>query len=370
MITRLRIQNFKAFRDEELNFSSLNLFTGLNGMGKSTFIQALLLLRQSDSHFIPDLVGLRLVGDIIDIGKGKDAYCIHPDGDFIGFELDYDYEKYLKVSYKFVAESDVQPFIKNNNNFNKAGNYPLFNNKFKYLKAERIGPEHTYKPNLAAVQVEGFLGYKGENAPLYLALKKLDPIYLESVKHPKAKSNTLLAHLDAWFNEITPGTHIISTYNSEYNIVKVSYQFDEGDDVTQEFSPVNVGFGFTYTFPVLLSILSAQKGDLLIIENPESHLHPQGQAKLGELLAKTANDGVQIIVESHSDHLFNGIRVAVKNGSIKTTDVSINYFERDVNAKEHITKISQPILESDGRISSKPKGFFDEYSKQLDFLLQ
>lgn len=371
MISRIRIRNFKAFKEAEINLSSLNLFTGMNGMGKSSFIQSLLLLRQSDANFIPEIRGLQLKGEMIDIGKGKDAHSIHADSDVISFEVDYEGEPIVNVSFNFLAESDVLPYDKANaSNLISGGNYSLFNNNFKYLKAERIAPHHTYKANLAAVQQSGFLGYRGENAPLFIALNKLEPIKLEGVNHKNAKANNLISNIDAWFNEITPGTHIISTYFNELDIVKLGYQFENGEDVTPVFSPVNVGFGFTYTLPVITAILSAKKGDLIIIENPESHLHPQGQAKLGELIARAANDGVQLIIESHSDHLFNGIRVAIKNGIVKTDDVSVFYFIRDEKSGEHITTIEQPVIESTGRISHKPKGFNDEYSKQLDELIK
>lgn len=374
MITRIAINNFKAFREAEINVNRLNLFTGLNGMGKSTFIQSLLLLRQSDAHLIPEIKGLILKGGdegIIDLGKGKDVYNINADSDYLKFEIDIDNKLFLDVSYDFEAESDVLPLSKDRDNYyNNPGNPSIFNNRFVYLKAERIGPEHNYKANLSAVKQRRFLGYRGENVPLFIALNKFDPVNLPSVQHENAKANNLIAHLDAWLNDITPGSHVISTYYTDLDIVRIGYQFDTGKDVTPEFSPVNVGFGFTYTLPVLTAILSAEKGDLLIIENPESHLHPQGQAKMGELLAKAANDGVQIIIESHSDHLFNGIRIAVKNKAINKDDVSVFYFERDVNSNEHITKISEPVIENDGRISHKPKGFFDEYSKQLDSLIR
>ncbi|MCK9411710.1 MAG: DUF3696 domain-containing protein [Prolixibacteraceae bacterium] len=369
MITRIRIQNFKAFKEAEINLTNLNLFTGMNGMGKSTFIQSLLLLRQSDANFIPELKGLQLKGNLIDIGKGKDAHCIHADTNTISFEIDEDYKEIVNVTYNFIAESDILPFnVKSERNLISAGNYSLFNNNFKYLKAERIAPEHIYKANLAAVQQSGFLGYQGENVPLFIALNKFEPIKLDSVKLNDA--HNLISNIDAWLKEITPGTHIISTYYNDLDIVKLGYQFENGKDVTPEFSPVNVGFGFTYILPVITAILSAKRGDLIIIENPESHLHPQGQAKLGELIAKAANDGVQLIIESHSDHLFNGIRVAIKNGYVKTDDVSTFYFLRNDPSVEHITMIEQPVIESNGRISHKPPGFFDEYAKQLDELIK
>jgi predicted ATPase len=312
-----------------------------------------------------------LKGDLIDIGKGKDAYSIHADSDYIGFEIDIEYQKYLNVNFEYIAESDILPLANLETNFyNNPGDVSLFNNNFIYLKAERVPPEHNYRANLAAVKQANSLGYKGENVPLYIALNKLESVQLESVKHKNAKTNNLISNIDAWMNEITPGTHVISTYYNELDIVKVGYQFDSANDVTPEFSPINVGFGFTYTLPVITAILIAKKGDLLIIENPESHLHPQGQAKLGELIAKAASEGVQIIIESHSDHLFNGIRVAIKNGVIKHEDAAIFYFERDLNSSEHVTTISQPIVDQDGRISHKPIGFFDEYSKQLDELIK
>lgn len=376
MITRVGIRNFKAFREAEIDLSPLNLFTGLNGMGKSTFIQSLLLLRQSDAHLIPEYKGLILKGGdggIIDLGKGKDVYSIHADTDFISFEIDVDYDKYLHVAYNYEAENDVLSYHKSHQfNFNKYSgkeSTALFNSNFRYLKAERISPEHNYKANLAAVKQSGFLGYRGENTPLFIALNKLEPVTLSGVRHKNAKVNNLISNIDAWLNEIAPGTHVISTYYNELDVVKMGFQFDNGNDFTPEFSPVNVGFGITYLLPVITAILMAQKGDLLIIENPEAHLHPQGQSKIGELLARAANEGVQIIVESHSDHLFNGIRVAVKEKLISTDDVSIFYFERQSNSAEHITQISQPQINEDGRISHRPSGFFDEYSKQLDQLL-
>ncbi|GAB3349596.1 hypothetical protein GCM10027566_06000 [Arachidicoccus ginsenosidivorans] len=89
MITRIRLQNFKAFKDAEINLTNLNLFTGLNGMGKFSFLQSLLLLRQSEPNFIPAIKGLVLKGEIIDLGKGKDIYHINAENDFIKFELTF-----------------------------------------------------------------------------------------------------------------------------------------------------------------------------------------------------------------------------------------------------------------------------------------
>lgn len=77
----------------------------------------------------------------------------------------------------------------------------------------------------------------------------------------------------------------------------------------------------------------ARPGDMVLIENPESHLHPKGQSAIGRLLAATAANGVQIFCESHSDHIINGVRVAVKEGIIQQNQLAVYYFSRDLPAE-------------------------------------
>jgi len=134
-------------------------------------------------------------------------------------------------------------------------------------------------------------------------------------------------------------------------------------------TPPNVGFGLTYVLPVVTAVLFAHPGDLLIIENPESHLHPQGQARLGKLFAQAAEQGVQLFIETHSDHVLNGVRVATKQQLISPENVGIFFFERYL-AEEHRTEIIQPIIDENGRINKRPKGFFDEWGNQLDELMK
>ena len=374
MITRVAIKNFKAFVDAEINMTSLNLFTGLNGMGKSTFIQALLLLRQSEFDISPNYNGLKLKGDLVDIGKGQDAYSVNAEGDFIGFEIDEEYEPLLKAYYTYEAQNDTLDYAETNHDcFHQEGlwNTALFHNsRFRYLKADRISPEHIYKANVSEVIKSRHLGFNGENTAFFIAYNKLKPVLIETCIHPEATSNTLISNIDAWMNDITPGVHVLATYYNELDVVRLGFQFDTMDDTTPSFSAKNVGFGFTYTLPIITCLLSSQPGDLIIIENPESHLHPRGQSKLGELIARTSKGGVQIIIESHSDHLFNGMRNCIKREIISPDDFSVFYFERDMERHEHVTTIDQPVVFSDGRISHRPKGFFDEYSNQLDFLLE
>ena len=65
-----------------------------------------------------------------------------------------------------------------------------------------------------------------------------------------------------------------------------------------------------------------------MLENPEAHLHPKGQRKMGELIAQCAANGIQIFLETHSDHILNGIRIAVKQKRLKGEDAKLFYFSR------------------------------------------
>jgi predicted ATPase len=96
-------------------------------------------------------------------------------------------------------------------------------------------------------------------------------------------------------------------------------------------------------------------------------LHPQGQAALGELMARCASDGAQIIAETHSDHLLNGVRLAVKRRLIKSSDVVLHYFSRSIETGE--ASVQSPAVLDSGRLSNWPGGFFDQWDKDVDALL-
>ena len=114
-----------------------------------------------------------------------------------------------------------------------------------------------------------------------------------------------------------------------------------------------------------MAALGAPAGSLLIVENPEAHLHPKGQALMGRFLARAAACGIQIIMETHSDHVLNGVRVAVKQGDIAHDAVQINFFHQ----RDGISRLSAPRIDRDGHIDQWPDDFFDEWDKQLSELL-
>lgn len=369
MIYKIEIKNFKVLKDIELSLSNLTIIAGLNCMGKSSLIQVLLLLRQSFEKSIYEN-GLLLNGDYVNIGNGKDAFSINAEkGEDFRFKLEWENNDFLITEFEYKSHSNLQPMKKINSSkeiYTKA----LFSTKFQYLAAERVGPQSTSPVSDYDITSLHSLGKNGEYTANFLAVNGLKEIVIKELIHKDAKSNTLLAQVDSWMSEITPGVKISANIILEINQASLQYEFETLSGYTEKFRPENVGFGLTYALPVVTAVLSSSPGDLLIIENPEAHLHPAGQSAVAQLISLASQNGVQIIIETHSDHFLNGVRVAVKEKKIDFGNVSIFYFSRESDNEEHSIKITEPFIDEDGKLDIWPKGFFDEWEKNLDKLLE
>ena len=265
----------------------------------------------------------------------------------------------------------MQPILKHDEDINGSPfEESLFTTSFQYLSAERISPRSTYDVSEYAVNQRRSLGVKGEYTAHFLAEHGNDAISIKAYKHPDASTDYLIDNLNAWMSEITPGTKVVAKLIPEINKASLHYKFSSANVITANFRPENTGFGLTYVLPVVTAVLSARAGDLLMIENPESHLHPAGQALIAKLIAIAANNGVQIIIETHSDHFLNGIRQSVKSKLIDANNVCAYFLSRDVDSREHAVQVEKVIIEPSGRIKYWPKGFFDEWEKSLNKLIE
>ena len=148
--------------------------------------------------------------------------------------------------------------------------------------------------------------------------------------------------------DISPRKHLHLQNSHDAGVLVSGDVFDrEGNVKTREFRARNVGFGLSYVLPVVIALLLGRgEKSLCIIEHPEAHLHPFGQTKLRELAARSALAGVQVILETHSDHLLDGIRIAVRKQQIEPDKVAIHYLER----KNVRTMVQSTVLDSDGRV--------------------
>ncbi len=363
-IDRVQIKNFKSLKNIDIALSNLTLITGVNSSGKSSFIQTFLLLKQNEMVFnnIYRKI-LAINGEYVKLGNKKDI--LFEDS----YEEDIEIVLTSKVHEERVHFNNRDLKLSQESNVSLFGveeSFNLFNDDFQYIMTDRAIPDITY--GLSEEQVErNLIGFKGEFSAHYLAENRYKTLPIEALKHLNAQTFQLLENVSLWLGEISHGIEISATLYSELQQVNLTYSYTYGDKKTDKYTPLNVGFGITYVLPIIVAILKAKEGDLVIIENPESHLHPKGQSKIAELCAIASANGVQIIVETHSDHFLNGIRVATKKGLLTPEQSKVYYFRKEKDELE--TKIDEINIDKNGAIDNYPKGFFDQFDDDLDKLV-
>jgi predicted ATPase len=365
-VDNIHIQNYKCLLDVTIPVGSLTMLAGQNGSGKSSVIQALLLLRQSYMQGTLKSGVLSLNGPLINIGSAQDAISEAATSDTITFSLsgnegesrwDFDYSP---TASDVLASRHQMPLL-------DAYQDALFGDDFCYLQAERLGPRLYGDLAEHAVRGQRLLGERGELTAFFLNVFGNEEVSRKLIRHQNSSSNTLLAQAEAWLDEICPGIRISTFAQESMDLVRYAYAFEGTEGLTNAYRPTNVGFGVSYALPVIVAALSIKTGGILIVENPEAHLHPRGQSKMAELLARLAASDVHVIVETHSDHLLNGIRVAVKQSIIAPNRISIAYFEKE--RRSVTSRVCQISIDEEGRLDSWPIGFFDEYERALVELL-
>lgn len=172
--------------------------------------------------------------------------------------------------------------------------------------------------------------------------------------------------VNAWMGDISPGIRINAEEIAGADIVKLDFQYrQQTRGYTNRFKPTHVGLGVSYALPVVTELLRALPGETIIIDSPEANIHPRGQAVMGKLAALAAQSGVQIILETHSDHIVNGVRVACKEGDIAHEKAALFYFTRAISEKEQHAAIADICIDHQGELSQYPENLLTEWSAQL-----
>ena len=380
MISNLKIKNFKSIVDQDINLTNLNVLTGLNGSGKSSVLQVLALLKQSITN---NSTGekLFLTGSLVSLGKSNDILSEDSTSDSINFEISLkendNSSSVIDLKYN-VPVSEGHDFIQGTAN-GKIQKLEQSLRNLQYIQADRIAPKNLYPQAGTFNRDLGWLGSNGEYTIDYINKNEDSTISENRVMIDEYSSlpkdsrysvatKQLKDQITAWMQEISPGAEIYTHNLDHIDATTLAFKYNTlSKSKSSDRRPTNVGYGLTYSLPIITSCLTAKQGSILLLENPEAHLHPRGQLKLGILLALCAQDGVQIFVETHSDHLLNGIRLATKKNLIDVNNVEVFYFERSYETG--VTHIIHPKLQQNGRFLKWPEGFFDEWEKALDELL-
>ena len=368
MISAIKLHNFKCWADEEVPLGALTLVTGLNGAGKSTLLQSLLVLRQSHTQGLLVAGRLAINGELVMLGTGRDAFCEDAEDDELGLSLKW--HDGLVASWSFRYDKTADVLEAHDVQSLRIPDRPPFSGEVFYLAAERVGPRVSAEVSDFRVRVLRELGSRGELVGHFLSVHGTAPIGVEALSHPAAASNAVIHQVEAWLGEISPDARLHLSEHRDLDAVQIRYSFAGPMGATNEYRATNVGFGLSYTLPILIAVLSAHPGGLVVIENPEAHLHPRGQVRIAELLARAAANGVQVIIETHSDHVLNGVRLAVHEGTLKPADARIHFFARRRTTERAYSARSSPIMDADGRLEPWPAGFFDEMELSLARLME
>ncbi|HCM9194242.1 TPA: DUF3696 domain-containing protein [Enterobacter roggenkampii] len=356
MIKHLYLKNFKCFAEQQFEFAALTVFCGSNSAGKSTAIQSLLSIKQNISALANGR--FRLEGELFNFGKLKDLLSHNPVDNQIVIKID-DFNVKLIADELASKECRVEP--ENLSGITRLDE--ILSNDFIYLCAERLGPRSSFEFGSSDERLD--IGIYGQFAlSEYLKFRDQPTVNLAFAKKICAglieSNSTKTIFVDALVREamrmVCPGVSIDVEEVSEIDRVYNTYKSGQ-----ESIRPINVGFGVSYVLPIIISAALIKPGGILIIENPEVHLHPGAQANLVKILCELSKTGVQVIIETHSDHIINGIRVFAKDNAFGESENIIH----SVTHRGDKRTVKQIHIDQDGNLTALDEGFFDQITKDL-----
>ena len=366
MIKSVALHNFKCFSDKkDIRMARITILYGHNGRGKSSFSQALLLLGQSMKER-NDLDQLMIVGDLVKLDSFADIKTIGSGQDEVKFWIETEKEQ-VEVGFSpfaakpqlgrlstllFNGEDRFDIQTTTSSEAADGGKKVAFSTSdisvlqqlkgITYISAGRLGPVNDMLRNDSLPL--NSIGTRGENL-------------LNALSH---QTPDFVAYVGRCLSKILSGA-AIKIPDTSATRLELMLNSRDGE---QLFHPVNVGFGYSYVLPVIVGTLLAEKGSVVIIENPEAHLHPGAQSRIMEFLIKQSLErDLQLIIETHSDHVVNGMRISMKRGTLKPADSIIQHFAYTENQDAPV--ITTITCDAHGNLSDYPEDFQDEWTAQM-----
>lgn len=420
MLTHIKLNNFKIWRSTgQMQLAPLTLVFGTNSSGKSSLIQSLLLLRQTVKSQDPNLdlnFGNPDSGDSVVLGQFADVLCRHgaateavkatqigiefgwragePGGEAGTFTARYVQGRggsadlaYLRIGSAgrgFTAQ------------LGRHGAYKLLPESARYWSKQSLAfkPQRSFSFSDSAAQALGADADRILSVGPMLLDELARVIYLGPVRR--------LAQRDYVWNGRTPGSigddgtravdALIASGVAKQDAAKRGLPLPDaaglftgtaqwlsrmgladdlqvrqlGRSARYELLVVNngevsnlkdVGVGVSQVLPVVVAALFAGRGSIVMVEEPESHLHPVAQTELAEMLASVSQDrGVQFIVETHSEQLLRRMQTLVAREMVRTKDLRMYYVEREGKA----ANLQWLEVDPFGTIKPWPEQFFGD----------
>ncbi|GHU08889.1 hypothetical protein FACS1894158_18350 [Betaproteobacteria bacterium] len=420
MLTHLKLENFKIWQSTgPINLAPITLLLGANSSGKSSLIQSLLLIRQTVRGDDPSLdlnLGNPDAGDSVTLGQFKDLLCRHGianevmPANQVGIEFRWSESGDTQDSALFSAryrrgtagsaELDFLRMGKDGQGFSvqqqKAGIYRLT----LATQARPLGQSTDFRPERSFAFSLAMLNKLGEQAE---TIRSIGPalltelgriIYLGPVRRLPQRDYIWAGRMPAHIGDdgakavdalIASGVAYQTDKKHQRPLSKAAQLFEQtiywlkamdladglvvqalGKSARYELIIQNhgetsnlkdVGIGVSQVIPVIVAALFAKPGHIVIIEEPESHLHPLAQSKLAELFAQVSQErGVQFIVETHSEHLFRRLQTLIAKQEVKPKDAALYFVERE--GKTACLRTLE--LDNFGRVKNWPERFFGD----------
>lgn len=399
MLRKITLDGFRCFGNSTaVELSKVTVLTGVNNVGKSSIVQALMTLMQSEQQASGHV--LQLSGEWVQVGSftqnvnygrsgterrfsiGIDGHNGAHDVDVVWTFVDSedptaDSAKIERVEAligddSFIVKAEGNEYIleretgKTKVTFSHPGLVgrlsginllPCHYYNVLYLGASRISPQKLYEARRS--QLGPLVGTMGEHTAE--ALLKYRRNMVDIVPWNTHGPISLGLALNTWWSHIFEREFSLRVEPAQNFGFTLSLDTASADNLGLS----QVGLGLSQVLPIVALALCSKPGDLVVIDAPEVHLHPAAQHRLMDLVVALARAGRQIILETHSDHLLNALRLAVKrgdsDGGLGPDDVAIQYFGRG-NGEVGVERIP---IEQNGRLTKWPEGFFDQAAQTL-----
>ena len=316
MITNITLENFKCFRHVSINPKLLTVLIGPNGTGKSSILQALLLLKQSVRESLGRLI---YQGEFVDLRGATEIEPVFID-QAPGFSARYD------VSDPQDPNSRRQHL-----------------QQLRFIPAIRGLIQPTYD--------------LGDQEADYLSLRQGFDAQEAQLATNLVYRNKDAEKLSKMMLKVTGVGLIADPVRGRK--VEVKSRIKGGE--------VNIsgeGFGTNSLILLLHQLIIAEKGATVLIEEPEIHLHPKAQADLAEVMADVAKaEDKQIIMTTHSEHIAGRLLTLVAEGKLTTDELAIYSFEKDEKGECSASEIE---ITERGQTKGGLKSFFDNELNEVD----
>lgn len=432
MLKRLKLTNFKSWSEADVKFGRITGLFGTNSSGKSSFIQFLLLLKQTRESS-DRASALDLNGRLVELGTAEDVIHAHDSKLRMAFDLEFEHrnrpeDKTLMRLIDSANEATLNRAVrarlqvykgafrsrslthcfgdakfrlrkndKSDTDFTLLADTPGRSFSFERTKGRRWplpGPVMTYRfPD----QARAYFTNSGFLADLEAAFEAaLDKIYyLGPLRAPPKRDyfwsrsrpgdvgargertiDAIIAAEDAgekrntrWRGRLRPFSHVVAYWLrelelvDEFRVVEVAKGSNRWETKVRtaaggaEVMLTDVGFGVSQVLPVIVLLHYVPEGSTVLLEQPEIHLHPLAQTGLADVIVNAATHRkVQVIVESHSEHLLLRLQRRVAERRIESEDVAL-YF---CDVSRSTSRVDSLDLDMFGNIQNWPDRFMGD----------